>query len=232
MGRGNRASTIDGDASNLVRLPVNTANPATVTQALKNSHAKDQPYLDCGTNALVVVNPGRALALMHDESAKRYAREYKDVDGTEASPLPPHVFSLASKAYLHLRRLGQDQAIIMSGVAGSGKTESHRALVRQLCLLAAHSKKDAKMHAQVQQAQHVLEAFGNVRSANNPNASCYGLFEELQFNERGRVVGAKFLTFGFEKTRMLAAGPQERSFHAFYYLLAGATSEERQRWQL
>jgi chitin synthase len=115
MARGNRSSTIDGDDHNLVQLLVNSANPATVTQALKNCHAKDQPYADCGTNALVVVNPGRVLALMHDEYAKKYAKEYKDINQqtTETSPLPPHVFSLASKAYLHLRRLGQDQAIIM-----------------------------------------------------------------------------------------------------------------------
>ncbi|KAI9597737.1 chitin synthase-domain-containing protein [Syncephalis fuscata] len=232
MARRHRSSAVENDDSNLVQLPANSVTPTTVAQLLKNQHAKEQPYTDCGTTTLVSVNPGRALSLMQDESAKAYAKEYKDINSADTPSLPPHVFALASKAYLHLRRLGQDQAVVLTGTAGSGKTESHKALVRQLCLLAAHSKKDAKMHVQIQQAQHVLEAFGNTRSVNNPNASRYGLFEELQFNERGRVVGAKFLTFGFEKTRVVATNSQERSFHAFYYLLAGASSEERQRWQL
>ncbi|RKP09587.1 chitin synthase-domain-containing protein [Thamnocephalis sphaerospora] len=169
---------------------------------------------------------------MSDETAKQYAKEYRDVDGASAQPLPSHIFSITAKAYRHLRRLGQDQGIILTGISGSGKSESHKSLVRQLCLLAAHSKKDAKMHAQVQQALQVLEAFGNARTATNPNASFYGLFEELQFSERGRVVGAKFLPFGLEKSRLISAGSSERIFHAFYYMLAGASAEERQRWHL
>ncbi|KAI8058435.1 chitin synthase-domain-containing protein [Syncephalis plumigaleata] len=220
------------DRDDLVQIPSESLNEDAIAECLRTRHSREQPYTNCGSSALTVVNPGRYLSILGDETAKQHARQYRDVETTDQTELPPHLFGLATKIYMNLRRLGQDQAAIFSGIAGSGKTESHRALVRQLCLLAAHSKKDAKMHAQVQQAQHVLEAFGNVRSSNNPNASSYGLFEELQFNERGRVVGAKFLTFGFDKTRMLAVSPQERSFHAFYYLLAGATSEERQRWQL
>ncbi|KAI9597706.1 chitin synthase-domain-containing protein [Syncephalis fuscata] len=220
------------DREDLVQIPAESLNDDSVAECLRTRHGREQPYTNCGSSTLTVVNPGRYISIMGDETAKQYARQYRDVESADQTELSPHVFGLATKIYMNLRRLGQDQGIIFGGIAGSGKTESHKALVRQLCLLAAHSKKDAKMHAQVQQAQHVLEAFGNTRSVNNPNASRYGLFEELQFNERGRVVGAKFLTFGFEKTRVVATNSQERSFHAFYYLLAGASSEERQRWQL
>ncbi|KAG0177839.1 hypothetical protein DFQ29_004285 [Apophysomyces sp. BC1021] len=49
---------------------------------------------------------------------------------------------------------------------------------------------------------------------------------EIQFNERGRMVGAKTLNYLFEKQRV--ARPRgEQNFHVFYYLLAGASLEEK-----
>lgn len=55
---------------------------------------------------------------------------------------------------------------------------------------------------------------------------------ELQFNQRRRLVGASLSDYLLEKTRVTHAPANERSFHTFYYMLAGATIEERKQWNL
>lgn len=51
----------------------------------------------------------------------------------------------------------------------------------------------------------------------------------MHFSERGRLAGAVFLPYALEKSRVTAAGQDERNFHVFYNLLAGATAEEKTR---
>jgi chitin synthase len=52
---------------------------------------------------------------------------------------------------------------------------------------------------------------------------------EIQFNERGRMIGCKVLNYMLDKQRVVA-GQQKRigyNFHIFYMLLCGATVEEK-----
>lgn len=53
------------------------------------------------------------------------------------------------------------------------------------------------------------------------------MFQELQFSERGRILGAKTLTFAFDKSRVTQVPKEERSFNVFYSLLAGTSAEEQ-----
>jgi chitin synthase len=46
------------------------------------------------------------------------------------------------------------------------------------------------------------------------------------------MVGAKYIDYLLEKTRVTGAEDGGRNFNIFYYLLAGATHEEKQQWQL
>lgn len=61
----------------------------------------------------------------------------------------------------------------------------------------------------------------------NPSASQHGRFFELHFSSEGRISGAKILPFGLNKSRVGRLRHEERSFHVFYQLLAGASPEER-----
>ncbi|KAI9485691.1 MAG: chitin synthase-domain-containing protein [Benjaminiella poitrasii] len=54
----------------------------------------------------------------------------------------------------------------------------------------------------------------------------------MHFSERGRLVGARFLPYALEKSRVTEAGQDERNFHVFYNLLAGAAPEEKTRLRL
>lgn len=75
--------------------------------------------------------------------------------------------------------------------------------------------------------QFILEALGNARTIHNPNASRFGKYTELQFTDRGRLIGAKTLDYYLERSRVAGPSPGERNFHVFYYLIAGASTEEQ-----
>lgn len=55
---------------------------------------------------------------------------------------------------------------------------------------------------------------------------------ELHFNDKGRLVAAQVLTSALDKSRLHRLSHDERSFHVFYQLLAGASPEERDAWGL
>ncbi|KAJ3329591.1 hypothetical protein HDU76_007573 [Blyttiomyces sp. JEL0837] len=58
------------------------------------------------------------------------------------------------------------------------------------------------------------------------------IYTEFQFDTKGKMVGAKYLDYLLERTRVTGAEDGGRSFNIFYQLLGGATHEEKQQWQL
>ena len=76
----------------------------------------DNPYTRISTSNLVVVNPYKTLANTNEVSAKDYEeRCYRDTNmplpGGPAPP-PPHLYELAAKVYLVMRRRNQSQSVI------------------------------------------------------------------------------------------------------------------------
>lgn len=121
-----------------------------------------------------------------------------------------------------------------SGETGSGKSESRRLAIKIILELSVSNpgKKGSKLGAQIPSAEFVLETFGCARTLYNPNASRFGKYTELQFNEKGRISGVKTLDYYLERNRVAGALSGERNFHIFYYLVAGASVEERQHLRL
>jgi chitin synthase len=98
--------------------------------------------------------------------------------------------------------------------------------------LSAHSKREAKLAEQIRALTPVLDSFGNAKTLMSPNASRHGRYFELHFNDRGRIAGAKVLAYALDKSRLNRLHHEERSFHVFYQLLAGATPNERDQFGL
>jgi chitin synthase len=93
-------------------------------------------------------------------------------------------------------------------------------------------KKGSKLANQLPASEFVLETFGNARTLFNPNASRFGKYTELQFSDKGRLTGVKTLDYYLERNRVATVPSGERNFHIFYYLVAGASPEERQHLHL
>lgn len=124
--------------------------------------------------------------------------------------------------------------LISSGEVGSGKSENRRLAIKAILELGVSNpgKKGSKLGGQIPSSEFVLESFGNARTLFNANASRFGKYTELQFSDRGRVSGIKTLDYYLERNRVAAVPSGERNFHIFYYLVSGASAEERQHLHL
>lgn len=232
MPRGKNSGNLGANAlQNTDLSKLESSSEEDLTTVLKSRYEQDYIYTRIGDQVLVSVNPNKSLSLCSDAHSLDCVAEYKDISGQNAGQLSPHIFQLVNQTYLHMRRTGVDQSIIVSGDSGSGKTDAHNLALRHLVALSSH-KKPSKVQTQLLHSQTILEAFGNAKTLQNHNASRFGRYTEVQFSERGRVMGAKILNYFLEKRRVTEAHSDERNFHAFYYLLAGATAEEKSELRL
>ncbi|XP_036432241.1 unconventional myosin-IXAb isoform X6 [Colossoma macropomum] len=76
------------------------------------------------------------------------------------------------------------------------------------------------------------QAFGNAKTAHNNNSSRFGKFIQVNYQESGTVRGAYVEKYLLEKSRLVYQEHNERNYHVFYYLLAGASEEERKAFHL
>ncbi|KAL0581503.1 hypothetical protein V5O48_000561 [Marasmius crinis-equi] len=202
-----------------------------ILSVLQARFRADLPYTRVGATNLVVVNPYKTLANVNNASAKEYEeRCYRDsslpmVDSPK--PLQPHLYDLAARMYLIMRRRNESQAVLSMGITGSGKTSSIRLLTNQILRLSSHSKQELRTAEQVKALSVVLDSFGNSKTLMNPNASRHARYIELHFNPRGRISSAKALTYGLDKSRVNRLTHEERSFHVFYQFIAGCSPSER-----
>ncbi|KAF9266073.1 glycosyltransferase family 2 protein [Marasmius fiardii PR-910] len=234
MASSNTQAIASGDLVDLVSSSgAVTVHPTddSILSVLQARFRADLPYTRAGATSLVVVNPYKTLANVNNASAKEYEeRCYRDtslpmVDSPK--PLQPHLYDLAARIYLVMRRRNESQAVLSRGITGSGKTSSMRLLTNQILRLSSHSKQELKIAEQVKALHVVLDSFGNSKTLMNPNASRHGRYIELHFTPRGRICSAKALTYGLDKSRVNRLTHEERSFHVFYQFIAGCTPAER-----
>ncbi|KAH9919697.1 chitin synthase [Fomitopsis serialis] len=208
----------------------------TLLSVLQARFRTDLPYARIGTSNLVVVNPYKTLNNVSDASAKEYEeRCYKDTSiplPGDPPPPQPHIYDLAARVYLLMRRRNESQSVVFRGITASGKTHSSQLLVNQVLRLSSHSKKEAKLAAQIKALSPLLDSFGSAKTLISPNASRYGRYLELHFGDRGRISSAKVLTYGLDKSRLNRLSFEERTYHVFYQFLAGATPDERDTYNL
>ncbi|KAF9019249.1 glycosyltransferase family 2 protein [Hymenopellis radicata] len=199
-----------------------------ILACLRQRFLADNIYTSVGTSGLVAFNPHKYVPSNSDAALQQYASNYRNTD-RDKETLPPHIFQLANNAYYHMRRTTQDECIVFTGETASGKSENRRLAIKSILELSVSSpgKKGAKLGSQIPASEFVLESFGNCRTLFNANASRFGKYTELQFNDRGRVCGIKTIDYYLERNRVCTLPSGERNFHIFYYLVAGASPEER-----
>jgi chitin synthase len=95
-----------------------TVHPSddSILAVLSARFRADLPYTRIGSTNLVVVNPYKALAIVDDSNAKEYEeRCYKDTKlglADSRRPPQPHLYELAAKVYLLMRRRNESQAVV------------------------------------------------------------------------------------------------------------------------
>lgn len=113
-----------------------------------------------------------------------------------------------------------------SGMTGSGKSTTHRHLIKELLYLSTHTRKEERIQKQIIGVNTIFESFGSAFCPQNEDASCLGQFQTLQFNDRGRIIGCSTFTFLLDKYRI--SSRHIHQYNIFYQLLAGTTPDEKQ----
>ncbi|KAH8039651.1 hypothetical protein HPB51_008244 [Rhipicephalus microplus] len=158
-----------------------------------------------------------------------YVRLYQN---RRLGDLPPHIFAVADAAYHAMLRSHSSQCVVISGESGSGKTESANLLLHHLTALSQKGSYGRGVEQTILSAGPVLEAFGNAKTKHNNNSSRFGKFIQVNYRENGMVHGAVVQKYLLEKSRIVSQAKKERNYHVFYYLLAGASKEEREELHL
>eukprot|EP00002_Diphylleia_rotans_P018356 TRINITY_DN3556_c0_g6_i1.p1 TRINITY_DN3556_c0_g6~~TRINITY_DN3556_c0_g6_i1.p1 ORF type:complete len:1192 (-),score=267.72 TRINITY_DN3556_c0_g6_i1:190-3765(-) len=196
---------------------LNHLNEAAILHNLRFRFNLDSVYTYCGKTC-IAVNPFKWLDLYGEHRMKQYH------EGTPESE-PPHIFSVAETAYRNLCKMQKNQSILVSGESGAGKTETTKLLLRYLARVASSGREE--ITEQVLQSNPLLEAFGNAKTVRNDNSSRFGKFIELQFDKANYILGASIQTYLLEKSRVVYLSKNERNYHIFYQLIAGADATLR-----
>ncbi|XP_057189572.1 unconventional myosin-IXb isoform X2 [Triplophysa rosa] len=176
------------------------------------------------SNILIAVNPFKFLPIYNPRYVKMY-------ENHTLGKLEPHVFAVADAAFHAMLNKQVNQCIVISGESGSGKTQSTNFLIH--CLTALSQKGyTSGVERTILGAGPVLEAFGNAKTTYNNNSSRFGKFIQVNYLENGVVRGAVVEKYLLEKCRLVSRAKTERNYHVFYYLLIGASEEERDEFKL
>uniref|UniRef100_A0A8C3Y0A3 Myosin IXA n=1 Tax=Catharus ustulatus TaxID=91951 RepID=A0A8C3Y0A3_CATUS len=209
------------DYDDLCGLP--DLNEKTLLENLRNRFKQEKIYTYVGS-ILIVINPFKFLPIYNPKYVKMY-------DNHQLGKLEPHIYAVADVAYHAMLQKKKNQCIVISGESGSGKTQSTNFLIHHLTALSQKGFASG-VEQIILGAGPVLEAFGNAKTAHNNNSSRFGKFIQVNYQETGTVRGAYVEKYLLEKSRLVYQEHNERNYHVFYYLLAGASEEERSAFHL
>ncbi|XP_061133421.1 unconventional myosin-IXAa isoform X2 [Syngnathus typhle] len=210
-----------GDHADLCRLP--ELNERSLLDNLRSRFRQEKIYTYVGS-ILIVINPFKFLPIYNPKYVKMY-------DNHSLGDLEPHIYAVADVAYHAMLQRQRNQCIVISGESGSGKTQSTNFLIHHLTALSQKGFASG-VEQIILGAGPVLEAFGNAKTAHNNNSSRFGKFIQVNYQESGTVRGAYVEKYLLEKSRLVSHEHNERNYHVFYYLLAGASEEERTAFHL
>ncbi|NWU68129.1 MYH10 protein, partial [Pterocles burchelli] len=197
-------------------------NEASVLHNLKDRYYSGLIYTYSGLFC-VVINPYKNLPIYSENIIEMYR-------GKKRHEMPPHIYAISESAYRCMLQ-GKKQKMsemFCRGESGAGKTENTKKVIQYLAHVASSHKgrKDhnipGELERQLLQANPILESFGNAKTVKNDNSSRFGKFIRINFDVTGYIVGANIETYLLEKSRAVRQAKDERTFHIFYQLLAGA----------
>lgn len=189
----------------------------TICEQLRKRYESNQIYTNIG-DILIAVNPFENLGLYTQQHQRRYS-------GKSRSDNPPHIFAVADICHQALIHQKQNQAIVISGESGAGKTESANLLLKQLVFLGKAPNRN--LEEKILQVNPIMESFGNARTGINANSSRFGKYLELTMTKSGKVTGARISVYLLEQSRVVQQSEGEGNFHIFYYMYDGLDSENR-----
>uniref|UniRef100_A0A8C0BMT5 Myosin IE n=1 Tax=Buteo japonicus TaxID=224669 RepID=A0A8C0BMT5_9AVES len=191
----------------------------SIVENLKKRYMDDYIFTYIGS-VLISVNPFKQMPYFGEKEIEMYqgAAQYEN---------PPHIYALADCMYRNMIIDRENQCVIISGESGAGKTVAAKYIMSYISKISGGGPKVQHVKDIILQSNPLLEAFGNAKTVRNNNSSRFGKYFEIQFSPGGEPDGGKISNFLLEKSRVVMRNPGERSFHIFYQLIEGASSEQK-----
>ncbi|KAL3657187.1 hypothetical protein V7S43_017849 [Phytophthora oleae] len=219
---------------------MNNMHEAPLLNVLRQRFERDEIYTFTA-DILLSINPYKSIPLLYDVvgfmNSRQEAATATGDGSTSDSSAPPHLFSIAEKAYTGMKGVvpgsGTQQSIVISGESGAGKTEASKYIMKYLATASKHVASTtgkaaavaAGVHEQIEEcvvlSNLILESFGNAKTSRNDNSSRFGKYIQIHYSSEGRMAGVSIRHFLLEKTRLVRPEVNERNYHIFYQLLAG-----------
>merc|ERR1712168_1446368 len=125
-------------------------------------------------------------------------------------------------AYRGMLTNKKDNAMLITGESGAGKTENTKKVITYLAMVATgagkKSEKKVSLEDQIVATNPILESYGNAKTARNDNSSRFGKFIRIHFTASGKLAGCDIVSYLLEKSRITEQQEVERSYHIFYQL--------------
>ncbi|NXN06457.1 MY18A protein, partial [Indicator maculatus] len=193
-------------------------NESSVLHTLRQRYGGNLLHTYAGPT-MVIINPLSSPSMYSEKVMHMFK-------GCRREDTSPHIYVVAQAAYRSMLMNRQDQAIVLLGASGSGKTTNCQHLIHYLATIAGSTSK--VFSVEKWQALHtILEAFGNSSTGMNGNATRFSQIISLDFDQAGQVASASIQTLLLEKLRVARRPANEATFNIFYYLLACSDSALR-----
>ena len=190
-------------------------NDASVFWNLKTRYQTKMIHTYSGL-FVVVVNPYKRYPIYTHRVAKIYL-------GKRRNEVPPHLWAIAETAYRGMLNNSKNQAMLITGESGAGKTENTKKVITYLAMVATgagkKSEKKVSLEDQIVATNPILESYGNAKTSRNDNSSRFGKFIRIHFTSSGKLAGCDIVSYLLEKSRITEQQEVERSYHIFYQLL-------------
>ena len=168
---------------------------------------------------VVSVNPFKRTGNSDPVVQERYVRQL--MQNESSSMTPPHIYCLIGQCYAKMcGASARSLSVLISGESGAGKTEAMKLCVSHLGAVSATQSAPgtASVATRLMATNPVMEPIGNAKTVRNNNSSRFGKHFDIQFNERGQIIGARTSVYLLEKPRICMHMKGERNYHIFYML--------------
>ncbi|XP_066460005.1 unconventional myosin-XVIIIb [Eleutherodactylus coqui] len=194
-------------------------NESSVIHTLRQRYQSQLIHTYAGPN-LIVLKPSGPITSFSTKVFK----------GKKDS-MPPHICSVAQKAYWNMLTQRQDQTVVPLGRSSAGKTTCCQTALEYL-VDAAGSVNNRVTVEKIHAMFTILKSFGGVTTSECNNSTRFSMVMSLDFNSAGRVTAGHLQTMLLERIRVAQQPEGESNFNVFLQLLTGADLDLRSELNL
>lgn len=185
-------------------------NKAALLHTVRVRYGKQQVYSRVA-RILIAVNPFQNLPIY----GAQYLQRYKS--SPDSMELPPHIYAVGLDAVNGLRRGdGKNQAVLISGESGAGKTESTKLVLSFISEAFSGGDSGPGIQDKIMQTNPVLESFGNAMTVRNNNSSRFGKWLQMTVSPSLTIQSCTVTDYLLELTRVCSQGSKERNTTSFF----------------